>query len=44
MKWIILTIILTFICYALIVAASDADRDAYEMYEKWKEKQTERSE
>ena len=42
MRWIIFALlvllcILTFICYALLVVASDADRRAERMYRKWKE-------
>lgn len=31
--------VLMVVAYAWLVAASDADRDAYEMYEEWKERQ-----
>ena len=42
MRWIIFALlvllcILTFICYALLVVASDADRRAERMYRKWRE-------
>ena len=35
-------VILTFICYALLVVASDADRRAERMYRKWREEHDER--
>ena len=42
MRWIIFALlvllcILTFICYSLLVVASEADRRAERMYRKWKE-------
>ena len=34
---IILMVLLMLLCYALIVASATADRDAHELYERWKE-------